>query len=236
MFDYQHVALTEWPEGVAATPYSRRRRSNFDTRWSETMKLLERELRQLGARSGSVRLKTFHSPDAIRKDGKLRAETRMPDNPGVIVTCEVYEQTQNWREGMPRGRYVELSFECDTFLQWKDNVRAIALALEALRTVERYGVARANARHVGQRKALPPAYEGRGLTVDDAWGVLAHFSRFSVDELKGVGARVKDAYREAMQRTHPDRGGKTDDAAKVNVAYEILKAHLGLNGTASKSM
>lgn len=228
MLDYQYQPLDKWPDDVKATPSGARQRSRFDTTWTDTLKLLARELRHLGARTGSVRVKTFHQPADIRLDGRLRAETRMPHNPGVIITCDVYEQTPNWRAGLPGGRYISLSFECDTFLQWKDNVRAIALALEALRTVERYGVARANAKHVGQRKALPPAYAGRGLTVADAWGILARFSRFSVDELQGHGARVKEAYREAMQKTHPDRGGQVDDAAQVNVAYEVLKAHLGL--------
>ena len=38
----------------------------------------------------------------------------------------------------------------------------------------------------------------------------------SIDELKA-------ARRKAMRDAHPDRGGDTDDAARINAAYESLK-------------
>lgn len=41
---------------------------------------------------------------------------------------------------MPRRGH--LSYPCDTFTTLQDNLRVIALALEALRMVDRYGVTR----------------------------------------------------------------------------------------------
>jgi hypothetical protein len=230
MLNYQHEPLEEWPADVKRTPSANRKGALFSATWTETLKLLERELLQLEAHPDRTRIKTFHRGTVVRRDGQLRSDAPQPENPGVILTFDVFKPNgQRNASGQRLGKYVPVQFECDTFTHWKDNVRAIALALEALRKIERYGVARATVAEVG-RKALPPAFEGRGMTVDDAWQVLARFSSFTVEQLMGVGARIKDAYREAAMRTHPDRGGNHDDAAKVNVAYEVLKAHLGMDG------
>jgi hypothetical protein len=227
MLNYQHVALEGWPQDIPRTPMDERKKAAFKSRWTDTLKLLERELDHLTAHPDRTRFKTFHRPSVVRRDGQLFSNAPLPDNPGVIIVFDVFKWngTRNDR-GQKLGKYVTVQFECDTFTHWKDNVRAIALALEKLRAIERYGVARASAVEVG-RKALP-AFVGTGMTLDDAWAQLAKFSDFSVEQLQGVGARIKDAYRQAALRTHPDRGGSHDDAAKVNVAYEVLKAHLGL--------
>lgn len=225
---YRHDTLEEWPEGVHRTKPQDRRDSLFKARWTDTLSLLERELNHLEAHSDRTQIKTFHRPSVVRRDGGLRSDAPRPDNPGVILTFEVFKWngTRNER-GQKLGRYVPVQFECDTFLHWKDNVRAIALSLEALRKVERYGVARARAVEVG-RKALPAAFAGRGMTLEDARETLARFSGLSVEEVAGP-TQIREAYRQAAMRTHPDKGGNHEDAARVNVAYEVLKAHLGMS-------
>jgi hypothetical protein len=232
MLDYKHEVLEAWPEGVVRTPADKRKNSPFKAQWDETLLLLARQLQQMEAHPSCTRIKTFHRHAVVRRDGMLRSDAPAPDNPGVILSFEVFKASGKRNErGQRLGKYVPVQFECDRFTHWKDNVRAIALALEALRKVERYGVARASVSEVGRQQALPPTYiPAQGMTVDDAWAILAHFSKFTVEELMGVGARIKDAYRQAMKHTHPDQGGNQDDAAKVNVAYEVLKAHLGISG------
>jgi hypothetical protein len=51
--------------------------------------------------------------------------------------------------GAPR-----LLYACDRFWRWQHNLRAIALGLEALRLVERYGIGDAHQQYAGYR-ALP---------------------------------------------------------------------------------
>lgn len=229
MFNYQHEALEVWPKDIPQTAPDDRRNAPFRSRWTETLKLLERELSHLEAHADRTRIKTFHRPSVVRLNGQLRSDAPLPDNPGVIVSFDVFKWNGSYNERRQKlGKYVPVQFECDTFTHWKDNVRAIALSLEKLRAIERYGVARAKAVEVG-RKALPPSRVAEGLTLDDAWKTLARFSDFTVEALMGVGSRIKEAYRQAAFRTHPDRGGSHEDAARVNVSYEILKAHLGMN-------
>jgi hypothetical protein len=222
MLEYVFKSLTAWPG--KETPAHERQESNFYSKWTDTLNLLERETRMLGALRDSVTVATYHPAEAITRSGAIRVGSKLPPKPGVIVSFEVNN----------KGQRRKMQYECDRFRHWEDNVRAIALALEALRKVDRYGVGRAGAQYQGYL-ALPPAFVGSGMTLDDAWATLARFSEFSVEELQGVGTRIRDAYRQASMRTHPDRGGNQEDSAKVNVAYEVLQAHLGMNGSAATS-
>ena len=42
--------------------------------------------------------------------------------------------------------------------------------------------------------------------------------------LPATAEEVKTAYRAAVLRAHPDRGGREEDMRRVNLAYEILKS------------
>src|ERR1700675_3855774 len=61
----------------------------------------------------------------IRLDGLPSARAR-PNDPAVIVSFD--------------SKHGPLRYFCDQFTDWQDNIRAIALGLEALRKVERYGI------------------------------------------------------------------------------------------------
>ncbi|HEX8098124.1 MAG TPA: hypothetical protein VF507_08815, partial [Pyrinomonadaceae bacterium] len=175
-FQYRFEALDEdeWPRGEF-TPADKRVSARFDSAWRQTLELLEKETRLIHARPGSVVIGTFHRRYDVLRSGQLRPETKMPDNPGVVVKFEVYDKEQK--------RYVPASFECDQFLQWKDNVRAVALALEALRLVDRYKVGRVGAQYVGY-KALPPApLTLSGMTPEAAAEELAKIAPWSAQEI-----------------------------------------------------
>ncbi len=165
-FDYRFEALDEdaWPREDFTSP-SHRTPARFDSSWSQTLDLLDRESHQLNVRQGSVVIGTFHRRYDVLRSGKLRPEVKMPNNPGVIIKFEVWDSDQR--------RYVPAQFECDQFKQWKDNVRAIALALEALRKVDRYQVGKSGAQYAGY-KALPPApFALSGMTAEQAAEELA---------------------------------------------------------------
>lgn len=113
-----------------------------------------------------------------------------------------------------------LRYPCDTFDDWQDNVRAIALALEALRTVDRYGVTKRAEQYKGW--AALPSPNG------DHWGEKEALD-FLV-QLMGSDARIAtpdrlaDTIRRAEFKTHPDRGGNPDDFKKVQQARKLLLA------------
>lgn len=172
------VPIEVWP-GEKRRP-NQRIRSPFRGSWSNTLKTLDRELGHLKARD--ILVQGYFRSDDIRIDGWPRSSAR-PTEPGVIVTF-----------GTPSG---DLSFPCDTYQQWEDNLRAIALALAALRAVERYGVTRRQEQYKGWAK-LPEA--PKRMSPDDAFAFLRLNSGFA-----GISAaNFNEAYRAAARRLHPD--------------------------------
>ena len=160
----------------------------FRSTWSSTEDLLERELRML--RATTIVLLIDVTETDIRLDGKLRANAR-PLSPAVAV------QFDTARKG-------SLLIGCGRYRHWQDNVRAIALGLEALRKVERYGIVRSAEQYEGWR-ALPEGSRVTVLTdIDRAWGLIAGVAGVSVDAARND---PRTAYRTALKRAHPDNGG-----------------------------
>ncbi len=77
---------------------------------------------------------------ALRLDGGLRANARPVDFPGVRISFE--------------SKHGPLTYATDTHEFWQHNVRGIALGLQALRAVDRYGVTKRGEQYTGW-KALP---------------------------------------------------------------------------------
>ncbi|HRQ74276.1 MAG TPA: hypothetical protein PLU35_14735 [Phycisphaerales bacterium] len=179
-------------------PPGGRRRSQFKASWSKTLDLLERELKYLGA--SEVIILADLSREHIRNDGWPRSTAR-PASPGVIVT-------------FASKKLGSLRFECGTFINWEDNVRAIALTLEQLRAIDRYGATKGE-QYTGWARLPPPGANGAppGLrTAEDAvrW-MLTLVGRTATPDEAGRVLRDSDAlrtlYRDAAKRCHPDAGG-----------------------------
>lgn len=165
------------------------------------MKLLDSELRHLKA-TGVVMLMALADYE-IRNDGRPRADAK-PRHPGVILSFTT-----------PNGA---MQFPCDRFDYWADNIRAIALGLEALRKVERYGIAPRSEQYTGW-KALPAPASTPTQTKQQALESLRRFISGRVDTLP-----VDAAIRECEMLTHPDRGGKAEDFKQVQEARKVLLA------------
>ncbi len=140
----------------------------------------------------------------IRNDGMLYANAR-PARPGIILSFE--------------SKHGPLSYPCDTFNDWQANLRAIAMSLEHLRAVDRYGVTKRGEQYAGW-KSLPAPSTGPGDEIRNAHDARAPLSRI----LGGrVGSLPLDAaIREAEMATHPDRGGHPDDFKRVQAARVFL--------------
>lgn len=117
----------------------------------------------------------------------------------------------------------QYSYPCDTFQQYADNLRAIALALEALRKIDRYGVTRRGEQYQGFR-ALPPSSQPRPrMTVDDA----ATFIALKVEGVSASAISTNQKLFEAMvklcqQQMHPDAGGAHEDFVTLQEAAAVL--------------
>jgi hypothetical protein len=178
--------------------------------WGQTLELFLREVRALGATEWVLMVDVTERD--IRLDGQLRADAR-PASPVVAVAIE----------SPSRG---PLLFACGRFDHWQDNARAIALGLEALRKVDRYGITQAAEQYTGFR-ALPPGVpmpEAK-MTVEDAAQFLIEQSEaqdLTPEELVAHPAIVQSLYRRAAMLCHPDAGGLDETFRKLTEARDLL--------------
>lgn len=166
--------------------------SPFSAPWSSTRELLDREARHLGARE--VVLETAHTPGQLTRDGRPRAGSRPPGDPGVVV----------WLIGTGHG---DLSYPCALTAWWEDNVRAVALALEALRKIDRYGVANSGQQYHGFAQLPQTTSAGQGQVARGR-------------EL----IRQYGSVRAAQKATHPDHGGNPADFEAAQAAAQETTA------------
>lgn len=165
--------------------------SPFSASWMSTVDKLVDELRHLKPRQTILEVDLQESD--LRLDGMPRANARA-GQPGVILTLI----------GTPHG---DLRYPCSTFQTWEANVRAIALALEALRKVDRYGVTKRGEQYAGW-KALPAGENSTESLIADGRAIV-HGQ---------YGGDVKQALRD----THPDRGGTHERFVAVQTYREAL--------------
>ncbi len=142
----------------------------------------------------------------IRLDGELYANAR-PASPAVEVAFE--------------SKHGPLIYRCDRYVDqrgggsWRHNVRAIALTLQALRAVDRYGAAESGEQYAGYRQlAATPAV----MTQETAVTVI-----YDAAGLDPNGRHtVAEAFRLARRNTHPDLTGQRLGWDQVEQAGKTL--------------
>jgi hypothetical protein len=198
MSDRRAVRYEIRPLGTWTDPVTAPRKSSgcFRAGWQATLDLLCREVQALDG--DLVVLQIDVTEAELRRDGMLRVGAKV-DFPGVRASFS--------------SRHGPLSYATDVYEStyysamsgWQANIRAIALALEALRAVDRYGVSA-----TGQQY--------RGWQAIEA-GPGARFEAAKLLALAGCGTpaevlydpqRRATAFREACRKYHPDRGGDSD--------------------------
>jgi hypothetical protein len=198
--------IVVWPGELRTS--AQRIRSPFQSPYSDTMTLLERELRMLRARVAVVQLAV--NEGQVRRDGGLYARA-MPDHPGVILSFDT-----------KAGHF---RYAADRFTHWHDNLRAIALGLEALRKIERYGIGSGTEQYTGflqlDAGPRPP------LTVDEAVSLFAGLLTVSEKYVRDRWwDRRDDFWRTASKLTHPDTGGDAESFKRMREALRLLDQHL----------
>lgn len=216
MLDYRIEAIEIWP-GKRTDSWARQR-SKFKTMWTKMMSELDREVRMLNGDTVVLRLEV--SQRDIRLDGMLRADAR-PRDPGVVVQFRAKKLA-----GAPT-----LYYRCDTFTWWQDNLNAIVKGLEALRTVDRYGVTPTGEQYAGF-KALPSG--GSTSTTLSTSSAAELLARYTTDgDARAILADqsiAKTAVRSAIYRTHPDRNnGDRLAFDNVDAARKVLSGHFGIS-------
>lgn len=196
---YETRPLGAWLGPVTGDRAPARR---FSASWQSTLELLAKETEALGANIVVVQVDVTEAD--IRRDGMIRANAR-PGMPGVKISFE--------------SRFGPLTYATDAYDDWRGNVRAIALGLEALRAVDRYGITKTGEQYRGFR-----AIEGAPtdtMTVDEAVRLLAAQSGITILGPGDMSA-VRLAYRRAVQEHHPDRGGDVCIFRRLTAARDLL--------------
>jgi hypothetical protein len=190
------------PEG------ERRSRYTFKAPWNDTLGLLDRELDYLDAAELVIEA-DFREQD-IRLDGMPRGNCRQPEHPGVRIAFD--------------SQHGPLIYQTDSCSWWQHNVRSIALGLEALRAVDRYGVTRHGEQYTGYRAIESGiAMPGRPqMTRDQALAALAKLAGWVHISNPEEPALLKAAHRAAARRHHPDAGGKAADWDRLQDAMKVL--------------
>ena len=197
VIDARFVPLEQWP----GKKTKNRQSSRFKIQYGRLLDELEEELKKLRARD--IMIQAEISREEIRNDGWPKSNARFR-GPGIILTFTT-----------PKG---DISFPCDTYLDWESNLRAISLTLTALRSIDRYGVSKHAEQYKGWAK-LPPA--PKEMTVKDAMAFMDLHSGI----LPGCGDSARKAYRLAAAKLHPDNPvtGNPDQFHLLSKAKETLE-------------
>lgn len=126
------------------------------------------------------------------KNGPIEGKRR-PEDEGVAIYFQ--------RKGRP---YV---MACDRYSDAEGNMRSLALALEALRQLERHGGGVMMERAYSGFTALPAPKRPHEIL-----GIAATASE----------AEIRAAWRRRIGEAHPDQGGSEAEASEINAARDAM--------------
>jgi hypothetical protein len=183
-----------WPDGWKRCASYARSHLQGRLTFGQARDRLLRELRLLGA--ANVVLST-NIP--LRRDGLPYADYRRPDDPGVSVFFTYSKR--------------HMCFACDRYHVIEDNVRAIALTIEALRGIERWGAS----------DMIERAFRGFTAITQAASRSWREVFGFGKEEEVSAGD-VEAMFRKLAHERHPDHGGSDAAMTELNLAREQAKA------------
>lgn len=196
----------QWPSGWKRTALSARRSAPYKVTAEKATAEMFQALVKLGADQRSI---VISSNVPMRRDGMPKVSTQ-PSDPGVAV----YWTTR---------AHGERVIACDRWQTVRENTRAIGLAIEALRSIERAGATQILERAFTAFGALPPAEH---VPASRPWWEVFGFQENMVGLLS---MPVVDArYRELAAKYHPDKlNGSAAAFLEIGQAREMAAKHYG---------
>ena len=188
-----------WPRGVKRTPPSAQIQQHTWERadFNKVLWRLDRELTLLGAADYIL---STNQP--VRNDGLPYAQERRISDAGVALWF-----TLNGKK---------ICLPCDKWVTIKQNTRAIAMHIEAIRGQERWGVGTTEQAFAGYAALPATAGEGR------PWRQV-----LEITENKVTVDVIEIHYRRLAKEFHPDvPGGDATKMAQLNRAREEALAEL----------
>lgn len=184
----------------------------FRAPYSKTLNDLRYELGRFGVSEAVIELDL--TDREIRRDGLPRSDAR-PQSPRVRLSFN-------------HPALGSLQYPCDTYGDYRDNLRAIAKTLEAQRAMDRYGATRLNQQYAGW-KALPSGRTiEQAMTVEAAAAFIVTLCGGATTLIISSASYYQHAYRRAAKATHPDTGGDESEFKRLQEAKRLLHQHHGL--------
>lgn len=207
-----------WPDTFNRQALDRHA-SPFTASYADTLELLDVELRALEATD--VVLQVDAAERDCRLDGQLRADAKVT-HPGCILS---FTSRHHGALSYPCDRYEAVPYRRNG-ASWTQNLRAITLGLEALRRVERYGIAERGQQYAGYRELGSgiPMGAAPAMTVEVA-GRLLWNAAYGGDWPPPVlnVEIIRGAWRVAATKgTHPDHGGSAAVFRQLTQARDLL--------------
>lgn len=210
---WQIEPMPRWP--YRDTAEQQRKPNPFRAKFDDTLRFLEDELDRLDV-TGAVAVRVVAHEADVRRDGMLRARAQVL-HPGVALSF--HSTTAG-----------DLTYPCDQFYgryygeaDWQVNLRAIALGLEALRMLDRYGIAGRGEQYAGWRAIDAAPAKPRFVSAAEA--------RQWLRDLVATEMTVNDAslLRLGAREAHPDHNSGKRDLWDV---YELARQLLTQEGDA----
>ena len=193
------------------TPPGKKRQNPFpSSSWSRTLEKLQYELERV--RATEIVIEADFTEDQIRLDGWPRAGAS-PRYSGVKISFN-----------HPKAGRVE--YATDSCRYWEDNVRSIALTLEALRGVERWGVVHGAQQYTGFRAIESGNNGSRRPAATWVAKLLYEVAETQVTArdilLEGDSESRRKLINMARKKAHPDTGGSAEMFALLTEKLQIL--------------
>ena len=209
MIDLRFVSMPRPAKGVGV------KNSQFRAKYLATLDMLEDELNKLGAKL--ITIQAGYKIADIRNDGWPRASAK-PEHPACVLQFKD-------RKGQ------QLAFRASKYTAFEDNLRAIAMTLESLRAVDRYGVVEgeqyAGFKQLGDGGNASASATKTEPSRQEAAMFLAAYSSVPKDYILDSAESRDDAYRRAARVLHPDSGGSHEQFVELQRMMRVLTARAG---------
>lgn len=180
----------DWPGDWKRTPAAERVRSPYKVSFSTACAEVEDELRRMAGRGAFA----ITSNVPLGSKGRASADYSEPKDPGVAVYWLVHSSIR--------------VLPVDAWATVRENMRAVGLALEALRQLERTKSGQVMHRAMQGFNALPPPRP--------SW-----FAELGLEKWPPTAFDIRQAFNRRLLDVHPDRGGSRDAFDKLQQARDL---------------
>lgn len=178
----------QWPQGWPTTkPVERVKHPSFKCDVPQALRQLKREVELLGGQN-------------LILSSNYTLGNERPKEPGVVAYFKF--------DG------AEVAIPCDRWIIIEHNIRAIALTIEAMRGMERWGAKHMIKAMFTGFKQLPQQTGGQR-----PWWVVLQLQRIPEAKDQHVQNMLAKTYRILATERHPDKGGSHEAMTELNRAY-----------------